>query len=316
MSEAIQRFLTQTGTSDGTVSENIETKQRPSTTMSTMEDLIAKLDVQLKLLNLTQGKTKGILDKGNIEGIERHHDALHSIVKNVESVKVEIEQAKFASGAKPEDVVEWSVVVEEQQATADEEITYLSEKLTQGNLKATLEAKNIEEELAEKARDKQLQFERAQLEMKLDYEKKMEETRKSQADQAAVSSNPVKSAKLPKLSITKFKGELTDWPRFWNQFEAEIDHSTVAGVTKFSYLKELVDPKVRTAIDGLPFSTEGYERAKNILKTKYGKTSEIVNAYVQNIMALLRLRARILPKSMNFMRNWCLTSNPWRRWEN
>ena len=122
--------------------------------------------------------------------------------------------------------------------------------------------------------------------MKLDYEKKMEEMRKSQADQAAVSSNPVKSAKLPKLSITKFKGELTDWPRFWNQFEAEIDHSTVAGVTKFSYLKELVDPKVRTAIDGLPFSTEGYERAKNILKTKYGKTSEIVNAYVQNIMAL------------------------------
>ena len=120
MSEAIQRFLTQTGTSDGTVSENIETKQRPSTTMSTMEDLIAKLDVQLKLLNLTQGKTKGILDKGNIEGIERHRDALRSIVKNVESVKVEIEQAKFASGAKPEDVVEWSVVVEEQQATADE----------------------------------------------------------------------------------------------------------------------------------------------------------------------------------------------------
>ena len=27
-------------------------------------------------------------------------------------------------------------------------------------------------------------------------------------------------------------------------------------------------------------------RAKNLLKSKYGKTSEIVNAYVQNIMAL------------------------------
>ena len=53
----------------------------------------------------------------------------------------------------------------------------------------------------------------------------------------------------------------------------------MAAITKFSYLKELVNPKVRTSIDGLPFMTEGYQRAKNI-KSKYGQTSEIVNAYV------------------------------------
>lgn len=39
-------------------------------------------------------------------------------------------------------------------------------------------------------------------------------------------------------------------------------------------------------IDGLPFTTEGYERAKNILVSEYGKTSEIVNAYVQNVKNL------------------------------
>ena len=104
--------------------------------------------------------------------------------------------------------------------------------------------------------------------------------------QVAASPAPMKSAKLPKLVITKFSGELTDWPRFWNQFEAEIDGIEVAAVTKFSYLKELVGPKVKTAIDGVPFTTEGYQRAKNILKSKYGQMSEIVNAYVQNIMAL------------------------------
>ena len=42
-------------------------------------------------------------------------------------------------------------------------------------------------------------------------------------------------------------------------------------VTKFSYLKELLEKKVRVNVDGLPFNSEGYERAKNILKTKYGK---------------------------------------------
>ena len=77
-----------------------------------------------------------------------------------------------------------------------------------------------------------------------------------------------------------------DWLRFWTQFQAEIDKADVAAVTKFSYLKELVDPKVRSCIDGLPLSTEGYERAKAILETRYGDTSEIVNTYVQNIIYL------------------------------
>ena len=51
-------------------------------------------------------------------------------------------------------------------------------------------------------------------------------------------------------------------------------------------LKEFVEPKVRADIDGLPLTIEGYERAKNILKGEYGKTSEIVKAYVQNILDL------------------------------
>ena len=205
-------------------------------------------------------------------------------MKLFESEKTQIEQAKLESGVQVDELAEWSAGVEAQQATADEEITYLSEKLIQINYKASLQAKKCEEELAERDRDKQLQFERAQLEQKLEFEKKMEEARKSQV---VASPAPAKSAKLPKLVISKFSGELTDWPRFWNQFEAEIDLSEVAAITKFSYLKELVHPKVKTAIDGLPFTTEGYQRAKNILKSKYGQMSEIVNAYVQNIWRFL-----------------------------
>lgn len=39
-------------------------------------------------------------------------------------------------------------------------------------------------------------------------------------------------------------------------------------------------------IDGLPLNSEGYERAKNILKGEYGKTSEIINPYDHNILEL------------------------------
>ena len=109
------------------------------------------------------------------------------------------------------------------------------------------------------------------------------------------------NAKLPKLVITKFNGTPLDWLRFWNQFDAEIDKADVAPVTKFSYLKELVDAKVRSIIDGLPFSTEGYEGAKNILKTKYGDTSEIVNAYVQNMINLPTIQETHAGKIHDFL---------------
>ena len=74
--------------------------------------------------------------------------------------------------------------------------------------------------------------------------------------------------------------------RFWGQFDVEIDRSNLTLVTKFSYLKEFVDPKVRILIDGLPFTSEGHNRAKSILCAKYGSPSEVVNAHIQEIMQL------------------------------
>ena len=92
--------------------------------------------------------------------------------------------------------------------------------------------------------------------------------------------------KLPKLFITKFNGTHLDWFRFWNQFESDIEKSELSPKSKFSYLKELVSLKVWSLIDGLPFTTEGYTRAKNILVKKFGKHSRVANAHVQNIMSL------------------------------
>ena len=65
-----------------------------------------------------------------------------------------------------------------------------------------------------------------------------------------------------------------------------IDKQNISGVMKFSYLKNLVEPKVLTSIDGLPFTEDGFTKAKEILLEKYGSTSEVVNAYVEEIIAL------------------------------
>ena len=71
-------------------------------------------------------------------------------------------------------------------------------------------------------------------------------------------------------------------------------------VTKFSYLKELVDLKVRNLIDGLPFTPEGYKKAKDLLARRYGKTSEVVGAYVRNILELPSVRERDVKKIHEF----------------
>ena len=39
-------------------------------------------------------------------------------------------------------------------------------------------------------------------------------------------------------------------------------------------------------VNELTFSSEGYEHAKNILKSNYGKSSEIARAYIDNINSL------------------------------
>lgn len=51
-----------------------------------------------------------------------------------------------------------------------------------------------------------------------------------------------------------------------------------------------MEPKVRATVDCLPFRKEGHGRARNISKTNYGKESEIVNVYVNNIVSLPLVR--------------------------
>ena len=132
----------------------------------------------------------------------------------------------------------------------------------------------------EKRMQRRLEEERRIQEMKAEMKKlkKTEERRGSREDEVRV--------KLPKLVISQFEGTHLDWFRFWNQYETQIDKSGLSPISKFSYLKELLAPKARVLIDGLPFTTEGYERAKVILKSKFGKPSEVAKAHIENVISL------------------------------
>ena len=232
-----------------------------------MEALSNKLDAKLQLLKLTRHKTEGVVDTAKVAKIRRHKQALQAIVQGVDEVKREVEQAKLEDGESLEKVGEWGRGIEEQIDVADDEIKILDKRVER------MIAEMKENELA-RQREEQLKFERQQLELKVEYSKAKEAEPSKQ------------SVKLLKLVITKYNGALENWLTFWNKFEAEIDKTDLPAVTKFAYLKELVEPRVIKGIDGLPFTSEGYQRAKHILKTNYGQTSEIINAYVENILEL------------------------------
>ena len=134
--------------------------------------------------------------------------------------------------------------------------------------------------------EQEVEFEQAKFEERIKQEQKLEEIKQGPKSSTSGGGEIATKVKLPQFIISKFQGTDIDWFRFWNQFEAEIDRVNIDAIAKFSYLKELLLPKVRVHIEGLPFTPEGYERAKNILKSTYGRSSEVVNAYVQNLTSL------------------------------
>ena len=64
--------------------------------------------------------------------MERHLNTLRSATKRVEECKVQVEQAKIATGVSFEEVAEWSLGVENKQRAADENIEYLKRCLAEG----------------------------------------------------------------------------------------------------------------------------------------------------------------------------------------
>lgn len=249
---------------------------------ATIEQLYKTIDAKLQLLKFTRMQTDTAIVNGNFTAMERLRNTLAKKVEEVHDIKVSVLELRFKAGEKEDQIQLWSTKLDEDVGVFETTIANLDARAKRSK-SASLEAAKKEDhtaEITERKYEEEMRFEEEKLEQRLKYEKQIEDSPKDQ-NKKEKSIN----GKLPKLVITKFKSTHTDWLRFWNQFKAEIDSSDVSPITKFSYLKELVDPKVRSTIDALPFNSEGYLRAKNILTTKCGKESEI-NAHVTNIMSL------------------------------
>ena len=265
-----------------------------------MEKQITELNGKLQALNFRIGKTAEAIEKRERDAAERCCESLHKAINAVSDLRETIEDKKFGKGDSAEDVNDWAskLNIDDTLNRADQCSKQLKTLIAeivreakqadelhdhQHALELEQEKLQMQHEATAKAHAEQLEFERKRLELQ-----QHEGLSTSQHGIASGDS----AVKMPKLVISQFDGTHRDWMRFWGQFETQIDKSGVPGVTKFSYLKELVDPKVRNLIGGLPFTDEGYSKAKELLCRKFGNTSEIVGSYVRNILELPNIKER------------------------
>ena len=241
------------------------------------EKQISELDTKVKFLYFKLNQTHDeIVEKQERQSLERHQSSITSIVSAVDTLKSAVEEKKFTKAESEDAIKTWSGEIEKHLEKADQATT---------RVRSAIQAIDMEEQekKAFENHKQQMEFEQEILEQKAEFEKNREQKAATQETEECKTSS---AAKLPKLSITKFNGRIEEWLLFWGKFTSETDSTNLAPLTKFGYLKELLERHVSKDIDGLPFTAEGYENAKAILEAEYGQPTEIVNTYIKNIMEL------------------------------
>ena len=273
-----------------------------------MEKAVGELAGKLKTLKFRINKTDDIIEKNDKEALERQRLSVTTISTMVNTHKESIEEMMFADGKSEDEIMKWSENSETLLAEADQCIQLISKRLkdmeseAQEHVYVQEQRKRLEFEklLTDQKLHQEQEAAKEKMALEFEYQQKLKDLEPSAVAATGTTVQPSTSVKMPKLIITKFDGTPQDWVRFWGQFEAQIDKSSVDSVTKYSYLKELVEAKVRKLIDGLPFTKEGYDKAKDLLHKRYGQTSEVVGAYVRSILELPSIRERDVVKIHGF----------------
>ena len=92
-------------------------------------------------------------------------------------------------------------------------------------------------------------------------------------------------ARLPKLEMKRFNGDICHWQEFWDCFESSVDSDQdLPPVMKLNYLRGLLDGPAKAVIAGYETTNANYAEALDVLKDRYGKKSVIRLAHLNGIM--------------------------------
>ena len=77
---------------------------------------------------------------------------------------------------------------------------------------------------------------------------------------------------------------MIEWQTFWDQFSATVDSTDLPVVSKFTYVRSLLDGEAKQAIEGLSITNGHYKTACSILKERYGRKERIIFTHIQELL--------------------------------
>ena len=95
-----------------------------------------------------------------------------------------------------------------------------------------------------------------------------------------------KGFNLPKPELLTFSGKPTDYCKFIKNFDTNVESRVTDYQLRLSYLIQYCKGEAKASIEDcvLLEPKEGYERAKSILYSRYGRPHMIVRSYIENLV--------------------------------
>ncbi|XP_065361855.1 uncharacterized protein LOC135955432 [Calliphora vicina] len=98
---------------------------------------------------------------------------------------------------------------------------------------------------------------------------------------------PVQKTRLPIIQIPTFNGIYTDWPDFFSMFETVIGNDDdLSKIEKFQHLKTCLGGSALDSIRSLEISATNYDKAIEILKSRFDNKRLNFQAHIRDIVAM------------------------------
>uniref|UniRef100_A0A7I4YWZ2 DUF1758 domain-containing protein n=1 Tax=Haemonchus contortus TaxID=6289 RepID=A0A7I4YWZ2_HAECO len=87
---------------------------------------------------------------------------------------------------------------------------------------------------------------------------------------------PATKFELPRIAVPEFTGKAWQWDNFWELYNSTVHSQPLSDLQKFNYLLRSLKEDARESIARYQVTSANYGLAIDHLKSKYGRTSEIV----------------------------------------
>ena len=92
-------------------------------------------------------------------------------------------------------------------------------------------------------------------------------------------------AKLPKITLQKFRGNITNWNPFWESFKAAVhENNSISKVDKMNYLFSHLEGAAARSVQGLTLTEANYDVAIAILEERFGRPQQIIAAHMDELL--------------------------------